>query len=97
MTTENMATLAPRMIGFKGAMREFESKLREYGGSNGQILFCVYGDGSIAPYLNGRLSLHHTLAAIRVLSQIAAEQAAEVEQIQARARGPAMPINGGGG
>jgi hypothetical protein len=82
------------MIGFKAAMREFEKKLAEHGGCNAQILFCVYPDGSLSPYLNGRLSLHHTLAAIRVLSQIAAEQAAEVEATQARTQGPSMPING---
>ena len=95
MNEPKMAARAPQMIGFKAAMREFEKKLSEHGSASGQILFVMYPDGSLSPYLNGRLNVHQVLAAQAALVQVAADMATELEQRAQAVRGPAMPLNGG--
>ena len=67
---------AQNLIGYKAALGEFSKKLREHGGSNGQILFALYPDGSMAPGLNGLVNPHQILAAIKFLTQVCDEQVA---------------------
>jgi hypothetical protein len=83
---------AQNLIGYKAALGEFSKKLREYGGSSGQILFVLYPDGSMAPGLNGSVNPHQILAAIKFLTQIVDEQIAALAIEDGRMNGRAMPV-----
>lgn len=76
MLNKTQAQKAQELIGYKAALGSCSKSLREHGGSNGQILFVLYGDGSMAPGLNGLVNPHQMLAAIKFLTQVCDEQVA---------------------
>lgn len=94
----NQAEAANRLIGFGGALSTFGKEMRKFGNSSAQILFVVYPDGSMGPYLNGALTPSMLIQAARFLMQAADEQVARIEaemHDRAAAASPIIKPNGG--
>lgn len=93
----NQAEAANRLIGFGGALSAFGKEMRKFGSSSAQILFVIYPDGSMGPYLNGALTPSMLIQAARFLMQAADEQVLRIEaemHDRAAAASPIIKPNG---
>lgn len=87
---EPMSVTAQRLVGYKPAMREFASKMAETGASQGQLVFNVYPDGSVAFHPQGALNGDFFLVCAQMCIQLAREHSKR--EARSFAMAPASPL-----